>query len=353
MHRILASLVIFLTIINVSFAQVNGKPEIFGEQIMIIDNTAKAYTTFITIRTPFNNTAWSLDKTVKLDEFLDNFLYINPIDYTWDDKSSTLYNYFTFSRGSYGTIAKGNFEEGVSVRNNETFTIEDGIYTYKNEDGVKEFNGSYGFNYEKYGFSQLTYAWILPDNLEFVAYGADKPGRWNLRKNTLIYVGNEVNNVVFTLKYKKRQSETQATLLDTIRQSYNDEGIQIEQTDTGFKLVFSDQLFFAPGKATLSKKGERELDKIAELMKKNPQFNLQIHGHTDNVPVNNIKDKIKDNWELSVFRSLNILNYIHKQKSIAGDRFEVRGYGEHKPVAPNDTAEGRAKNRRIELFLTE
>ncbi len=337
---------------NQSISETYENYEIVGEQIVIIENSGTNYISFVTIRTPFDNTGWSLEKNIKLDEFLDNFLYLNPIKYNWDDKSSPLYNYFTFSKGSYGTIIKGSFENGISIKNNETFSIKDGIYSYKNEDGVKELNGNYGFSYEQYGFSHLTYAWILPQDWEFFNYKSENNGKWYLRNNTLIFIGKNVNNLVFNIEYKRKNSGSLKKVIKELELDKNND-IQAREIDHGLQIIFGEKIFFSPGKVDLTPTGKTTLDKVVTLMYKNPNFNLQIHGHTDNVKFKGNQGKISNNWELSVFRSLSILNYFTQEKSLPGKRFEVRGYGEYRPIVPNDSPAGRAKNRRIELFLKD
>ena len=77
-------------------------------------------------------------------------------------------------------------------------------------------------------------------------------------------------------------------------------------------------------------------------------LNVGIEGHTDNRPIK--KSGWKSNWELSTARALSVLHYL-SEKSVAEPRLAAIGYGEYKPVASNDTKEGRQKNRRVEIVI--
>lgn len=107
-----------------------------------------------------------------------------------------------------------------------------------------------------------------------------------------------------------------------------------------------DNLEFATGKSIIQKTSLTSLDDLAELMKKNPGWKLKIEGHTDNV------GKAASNKLLSKNRANAVKTYLTK-KGIAATRFTVNWYGPDKPIAPNDTEEGRQKNRRVEMTLEE
>ncbi|MEE9165409.1 MAG: OmpA family protein, partial [Nitrospinota bacterium] len=77
-----------------------------------------------------------------------------------------------------------------------------------------------------------------------------------------------------------------------------------------------------------------------------------IKGHTDNVPIGKkIKEEFPSNWELSALRAINVVHYLHKKVGISPKTLSATGYSKFRPVATNDTPEGRAQNRRIEITL--
>ena len=88
---------------------------------------------------------------------------------------------------------------------------------------------------------------------------------------------------------------------------------------------------------------------ISDLLVFDPPRNVVITGHTDNIPISG--SKYSSNWELSVMRSVNFLKILVDKNTIDPLYFSAKGYGEFKPVASNDTVEGRAKNRRVEVLI--
>jgi chemotaxis protein MotB len=93
---------------------------------------------------------------------------------------------------------------------------------------------------------------------------------------------------------------------------------------------------------------------LIALNKRNKELAIEIRceGHTDNVPLpKRLQTKFKDNWELSSARALNIVKLLSGFAGISEDKFSALGYGEFRPVETNDTAEGKAKNRRVDIYL--
>jgi len=110
----------------------------------------------------------------------------------------------------------------------------------------------------------------------------------------------------------------------------------------------SEKLLFPSGSAVVNKEGQEALQKVAEALIQNPEINVNIEGHTDTVP---IKGKFQDNWDLSVGRSTAVLRLLTQEYHVNPVRFTASGRGQYEPIADNETAEGRAKNRRTEIIL--
>lgn len=106
-------------------------------------------------------------------------------------------------------------------------------------------------------------------------------------------------------------------------------------------------VLFAPGSATLRDDGLTTLDEVADVLE-NFDRNFLVAGHTDNVPISG--KRFASNWALSTARAVEVVAYLQKQ-GVQPEKLAAAGYGEFDPVAPNDTEEGQAKNRRIEIVL--
>lgn len=114
-------------------------------------------------------------------------------------------------------------------------------------------------------------------------------------------------------------------------------------------IALPSEVLFASGKAELAKKGEKALAKVGAALAELPTQRIQVSGHTDNVPVGE-KLNWTDNWQLSSERALTVTRFLIEQ-GVQPTNLSAAGHGEFDPVASNDNAGGRKKNRRIELIL--
>ena len=135
----------------------------------------------------------------------------------------------------------------------------------------------------------------------------------------------------------------------------NQPGVRIE----GDRFVFSSEVLFPPGAATLSGEGRNEIAKVASILRNvaseiPPEIDwvIRVDGHTDNQPLSGLGE-FEDNWELSQARALSVVRYMINFLGIAPDRLAANGFGQYQPVASGDSEEARAQNRRIELKFTE
>ena len=133
------------------------------------------------------------------------------------------------------------------------------------------------------------------------------------------------------------------------------DGVRIE----GDRFVFSSEVLFEPGSATLSALGQGEILNIAGILTSisddipdGIDWVIRVDGHTDNVPVGT-GGRFQDNWELSQARALSVVRFMSGDLGFPPGRLAANGFGEFQPINPEDTPEARAQNRRIELKLTE
>ena len=135
----------------------------------------------------------------------------------------------------------------------------------------------------------------------------------------------------------------------------NQGGIKIK----GDRFIFSSEILFGKGKADISKEGLNQIKLVSDIItsiskKIPPEINwvLRVDGHTDNVPLSGL-GVFKDNWELSQARALSVVRYMSEELGVPSSRLAATGFGEHQPFDQANTNEARAKNRRIEIKLTE
>jgi len=129
--------------------------------------------------------------------------------------------------------------------------------------------------------------------------------------------------------------------------------LQVRQYKNMLAVDLAEQIFFDSGKATLKKGGKEVLKKVGDALKGYENKIIRVVGHTDNVPVaKSLQATFPSNWELSVARATNVVRYL-QEVGVPPERMVPTGRAEYDPIAPNDTPEGRQKNRRIEIMLLD
>lgn len=126
------------------------------------------------------------------------------------------------------------------------------------------------------------------------------------------------------------------------------------EVDGGYVYRVKDAILFALGSAEVSSDGAKLLRRIAADIEKNPG-RVYVRGHTDNVPIVKPETKKKyplGNMQLSVARALNVASVLTQAGGVPENRVVVMGFGPNEPIAPNDSAANRRKNRRVEIFVS-
>jgi len=147
------------------------------------------------------------------------------------------------------------------------------------------------------------------------------------------------------------QNETYAKLNAALKTEVAADEVQIHQLQDQLKVTMVDQILFAEGGWEIGKKGEATLDKLVPTLKTLKGQRIEVEGFTDNVPIGpELKKRFPSNWELSAARATDVVRYL-VAKGVDPNALSAAGFGETRPVASNDTAAGKAKNRRIENVL--
>jgi len=141
-------------------------------------------------------------------------------------------------------------------------------------------------------------------------------------------------------------------LRDKIASLENSNKILLDQVEGKTMITLPESVLFASGSATLAEAGKKPLRTISEVLERYPGRSICVEGHTDTVSIGpRIIHKFPTNWELSTDRAIEVMNYMVKNFKFEQNRMSVKGYGPYKPVAPNDTNEGRAMNRRVVIVV--
>jgi chemotaxis protein MotB len=132
---------------------------------------------------------------------------------------------------------------------------------------------------------------------------------------------------------------------------FKDKGLSIETKNGKVYVMLEERLLFASASTEVDPKGVEALRELGKVLEKNPDINVLIEGHTDNVPMHGAGE-IKDNWDLSVMRATSVVKIILANSKANPAHLTPAGRSEFAPNDKSNTVEGRKKNRRIEVILT-
>ena len=142
--------------------------------------------------------------------------------------------------------------------------------------------------------------------------------------------------------------EAKVTMEAVLEEFAAQRGVNVKYSKDGVQISYEDGLFFNFGKADINPGGTDYLEKLAQAINKLP-FAVRVEGHTDNVPIHT--SRFPSNWELSIARAVSVVKYFIDVGKINPRRLSAVGYGDSKPLVPNDAPAARAKNRRVEIVL--
>ncbi|KLU40597.1 MAG: OmpA/MotB family protein [Limnochordia bacterium] len=125
-------------------------------------------------------------------------------------------------------------------------------------------------------------------------------------------------------------------------------GIGLEMDERGVTIRFSDQVFFDLGRAELKPEAIGILKDVGPILRELPNP-IRVEGHTDNLPISTAQ--FPSNWELSVHRATNVIRYLIEEQGFDPRKLSAVGYSEYRPLRPNDSAENRALNRRVDIVI--
>jgi chemotaxis protein MotB len=160
-----------------------------------------------------------------------------------------------------------------------------------------------------------------------------------------------VNELESVLKKKDEATAALKKKLQNALFNFENKGLTITQKNGKVYVSMDESLLFASGKTAVEPKGVEALKNVAKVLEQNPDINILVEGHTDDVPMKGNGD-IKDNWDLSVIRATSVTKILLQNSSTDAKRITSAGRGEYFPIDANKTAEARKKNRRTEIILT-
>ena len=215
-----------------------------------------------------------------------------------------------------------------------------------NNDGLTSRLAALKRDTTRMGTSLRNYQSMLNTNLteqeKLNALLSQKMGELDERERTI----NELQDMI------NAQTERVQSLLNSVKDAllgFSTDELTIREKDGKVYVAMSDKLLFESGSARVDKRGKEALAKLAEVLNKQSDIDVYIEGHTDSKPINTAQ--FKDNWDLSVIRATSVVRILTKDYGVNPLQIQPCGRGEFMPVADNESADGRAKNRRTEIIM--
>ena len=134
--------------------------------------------------------------------------------------------------------------------------------------------------------------------------------------------------------------------------AFEGKGLTVNQRDGKVYVSMENKLLFESGSWAVGPEGKKAVLLVGSVLAQNPDISVLIEGHTDNDKFAGAVGQIENNWDLSTKRATAIVTILSENKSVKKDNLTAAGRGEFAPLMSNDTPEGKAKNRRIEIILT-
>jgi chemotaxis protein MotB len=170
----------------------------------------------------------------------------------------------------------------------------------------------------------------------------------------------QTHEQVASLESRIRELETERdtelhqrdTLLAEMQAALESRDVTLSELRGRLTVDILERVLFDSGEAVLKPEGQAVLRKVAGVLAGHPDRSVQVVGHTDNVPIKPAaRHRFPSNWELSTARATAAVRFLAEECGLDPRRLSAVGCGEHRPIADNRTAEGRARNRRIEIVV--
>jgi chemotaxis protein MotB len=179
------------------------------------------------------------------------------------------------------------------------------------------------------------------------------------KKASLDQLNNELEKRNARLAELEKILDTQKKIVQDLKSKvseallgFENNGLTVSVKDGKVYVSLEEKLLFKSASWEIDANGRNALRKLAVVLEKNPDIQVMIEGHTDNVPYNPGKSQLKDNWDLSVKRATTVVRVLLEGSKIDAKRLTAAGRSQYLPVEDRNTAEARQKNRRTEIILT-
>jgi chemotaxis protein MotB len=147
--------------------------------------------------------------------------------------------------------------------------------------------------------------------------------------------------------------DTKKTIESSLKDQIASKDIEVIETENQVKMILVDKILFESGSVDISDEGRALLTIISKSIRDSKSQNIIVEGHTDNKPISGrLKNRFPSNWELSAARASAVVRFLQRNGNLPAGNLAVHGYSFYRPLASNESEQGRSQNRRIEIILT-
>ena len=159
--------------------------------------------------------------------------------------------------------------------------------------------------------------------------------------------------IILQEKVIRLLDDTKKTIESSLKDQIDAKDIEVVESEDQVKMILVDKILFESGSVEVSEEGRALLRIIAKSIRDSRSQNIVVEGHTDNKPISGrLKKRFPSNWELSTARASAVVRYLQNSGNLPALNLAVHGYSFYRPLASNESEEGRSQNRRIEIILT-
>lgn len=164
---------------------------------------------------------------------------------------------------------------------------------------------------------------------------------------------DRVNELEALMAAKEASMKKLKETLSKSLKAFEGKGLTVQQKDGKVYVSMENKLLFESGSWTVGTEGKKAVDLVGKVLGDNPDISVLIEGHTDNDKITGtLNGGVENNWDLSTKRATAIVNILSANAKVKKENLTAAGRGEYNPIFSNDNADGKAKNRRIEIILT-
>ncbi len=176
-------------------------------------------------------------------------------------------------------------------------------------------------------------------------------GGYSLSAGRLVEMGQNMKNLPATSKGNSLSNSVRKAV-SMFKPELKTKKIRVSEDERGLVITLASDAFFDQGSAALKNEMKPVLNKVGNVIKNIPNF-VRIEGHTDGSPISYKSEGrgYPTNWELSSARSVNVLRYLSEDEGVNGKKLSAVAFGDQRPLDSNDTPEGRAYNRRVDVVI--